>query len=335
MAKQIGGTFAATPYARALAKQRGIDLSGLSGNGPCGEIRAAEVLFAAPQKARITPLARRMAAELKIETASIAGSGYLGKVFSRDLDRARAIAPQAAAQSVAGGQANGMRPMSGMRRVIAKRMFQSHSEIPSVTQNIEVDVTELMSLRAYVNEALEKERRISVNDFILKAVGIAVREQERFRMQLKDDAYVLHSVCNVGMAVGMDEGLLVPVIRDADEKSLSEISAEAKVYAAKARQNKLLPEDVGSGVITVSNMGMYGTHSFTPIINQPEASILGVNAAIGRLVLTEQGVAVRKIMLLSLTYDHRIINGTEAAAFEKRVKELLESPAHLLDKGLR
>ena len=335
MAKVKDGVVAATPYARLLAKQRGVDLNALPGSGSYGEVRSADVLMAAPCKARITPLARRMAEANGIDTAMLAGSGYLGRIFSRDLENI-ANAPQDTGRErmekvmLEIGDVLKKYNMSGMRRVIAKRMLASHLEIPSVTHNMEVDVTALMALRAKVNADRDKSQKVSVNDFILKAVAATIREQERYRMQIVDGEYILHSVCNVGMAVGLDDGLLVPVIRRADEKTLFELSAQAKELSNKARQNRLQPDEVGCGVITVSNLGMYGVHSFTPIINQPEAAILGVNAAIDRLMLVDGNIESHKIMMLSLTYDHRIINGTEAAAFVTRVKELIEHPDVLL-----
>lgn len=335
MAKLNGGVVAATPYARRLARERGVDLSRLTGSGSYGEVRAADVLAAASAKKRITPLARRMAEARGIDTDTLGGTGYLGKVFSRDLDNVVAATHMETERErmekvmLEINDVLTKHNMTGMRKVIAKRMLASHTEIPPVTQNIEVDVTALLNLRAKVNAGKEKADRVSVNDFVLKATAVTVREQERYRMQLVDGEYYLHSVCNVGMAVGMDEGLMVPVIRHADEKTVYEISKEAKELAKKAKENKLMPDEIGCGVITVSNIGMFGAHSFTPIINQPEASILGVCAATDRLMLVNGNLEVHKIMMLCLTYDHRILNGTEAAAFESRMKELLEQPESL------
>jgi pyruvate dehydrogenase E2 component (dihydrolipoamide acetyltransferase) len=220
--------------------------------------------------------------------------------------------------------------MSGMRKVIAQRMFASHNEIPNVTQNIKIDVTELLALREKINAGKEKADKISVNDMIIKAVGKVVSEQERFRMTIEGNDFVLYDQINVGMAVGLDDGLVVPVIKDVDKKGLRQISKEAKELAKKAKAGKLMPEDMGNGRITISNIGMFGTHSFTPIINQPEASIVGVCGTEDELALVNGQVVVRKKMMVCVTYDHRILNGTEVCVFESRLKQLLENPVEIL-----
>lgn len=217
-----------------------------------------------------------------------------------------------------------------MRKVIAQRMSASHTEIPNVTQNIKVDVTELLALRAKINQGKEKPDKVSVNDLIIKAVGKAAAEFERFRMTLEGNEYVVHNQINVGMAVGIDDGLVVPVIKDVDKKSLVEVSKKAKELAKKAREGKLMPDEMGDGRITISNIGMYGTHSFTPIINQPEASIVGVCGTEDELALVDGEVVVRKKMMICVTFDHRILNGTEVCEFESYLKNLLENPVSIL-----
>lgn len=284
---------------------------------------------------RSTPLAQRMAKAGGIDLGGLRGSGYLGKVFSSDLEGVALASPagltvgEAGVMKLGGGDTVKNIPMSNMRKIIARRMTASAQEIPAVTQNIEVDVTGLLALRSKVNES--REEKVSLNVFMIKATALAVRKHERFRMQLgADDAFLLHSSANVGFAVGMPEGLLVPVIKNADEKSIHEIAKEAGVLIQRARNNKLMSSDYGCGVITVSNMGMYGTRAFSPIINQPEAAILGVNAPVERLVLERNGICSKSILTLSLTFDHRIINGTEAAEFELTIRALLENPEQLL-----
>jgi len=286
---------------------------------------------------RSTPLAQRMAKAWGIELDGLRGSGYRGKVFSGDLEgaalagHAGLTAGDAGVRKLDDGDTVKVIPMSNMRKIIARRMAASAQDIPAVTQNMEVDVTRLLALRKMVNESLSREEKVSLNVFMIKATALAVRKHERFRMQLgADDAFVLHSSANVGFAVGMSEGLLVPVIKNADEKSIHEIAKEAGVLIQRARNNKLMSSDYGCGVITVSNMGMYGTRSFSPIINQPEAAILGVNAPVERLVMERNGICSKSILTLSLTFDHRIINGTEAAEFELTIKALLENPEQLL-----
>ena len=266
---------------------------------------------------------------LKLKLNQIKGSGEGGRVTREDVVAARTASESKTPESRTVKVSCVRKPLSGMRRVIAKRMLESHTNIPTVTQNTPVDVTRLMALRREMNE--ERGSKISVNDFILKAVAIATAESERIRMQFSTSEYSLLEQVNVGVAVSTSDGLLVPVIRDADRKSLVQISAEAKQLAIKARENRLKPDELGDARITVTNLGMYGVHSFTPIINEPECAILGVCAAEDYLVLNSQNqVEGRKRMMLCLTYDHRILNGTEAAEFSNKVRDLLEHPFRLL-----
>jgi pyruvate dehydrogenase E2 component (dihydrolipoamide acetyltransferase) len=314
---------AASPFAKMLAAERGLDLTAMK-PAEGAEIRAADVLRKATETVRITPLAKRLAQSRGLDVKGVLGSGHRGKIRSADISGIPS--PEIRPES---GDADfrEVLPMTSMRRGIARRMEKSTREIPAVTQYVEADVTELIQLRLRINEGRSKTTKLSMNAFVLRAVAIAVKEHERFRMQLAErDSYLLHSDVNVGFAVGMGELLLVPVIRRADELSAEEIGTAVGELARKAREGILKREEYGCGVITVSNMGMYGVLAFTPIINQPEASILGVGVPVERLVLTENGIQSRRMMTLSLTYDHRIINGTEAALFERHVKELLETP---------
>ncbi len=334
-AKAENGVVAATPYARKMANDNGVDLHEVAPSGRWGEVRGRDVeeyMNAAP---KATPLAKAMAADMGIDLKGVTGSGYRGKITSADLQPAApaAAAPAKAAVEAAVAEIEEVikrYKMTGMRKVIAQRMFASHNEIPNVTQNIKIDVTELLALREKINAGKEKADKVSVNDMIIKAVGKVISEQERFRMTIEGGDFVLYDQINVGMAVGLDDGLLVPVIKDVDKKGLRQISKEAKELAKKAKAGKLMPDDMGNGRITISNIGMFGTHSFTPIINQPEASIVGVCGTEDELALIDGQVVVRKKMMVCVTYDHRILNGTEVCVFESRLKQLLENPVEIL-----
>lgn len=316
-----GAFVAATPYARQLASEKGLPLSCVAPTGTDGQILGHDVAKAANS----TGVARAMAAETGAKLNEISGSGEGGRVRKADLT-GRDEAPSAVP---AAGAAPQRRPLTPMRKVIAKRMYESHANIPTVTQNTRVDVTRLMQLRKELNG--DKESRVSVNDFVIRAVALAVTENERIRMQFSGAEYTLLDRTNVGVAVSTKDGLLVPVIHDADKKTLSQLSAEVKELAASARSGGLKKEQLGDARITITNLGMFGVHSFTPIINEPEAAILGVSAAEDYLILNERKeVEARKRMMLCLTYDHRILNGTEAAEFSNRVKFLLEHPYALL-----
>lgn len=327
--REENGVVAATPYARKLANDNEIDLHGVVPSGRHGEVKGRDVEEAINAAPKATPLARAMAADLGIDLKSVSGSGYRGKIVSADLNipGSGTCVEEAIAEIE---EVIERYKMSGMRKVIAQRMLSSHTEIPPVTQNIKVDVTELLALRESINKGKEKADKVSVNDIIIKAVSKVIMEQERFRMTLEGDEYVMHNEINIGVAVGLDEGLLVPVIHDVDRKGLLQVSGEAKALAKKAKEGKLLPGDMGNGRITISNIGMFGTHSFTPIINQPEAAIVGICGTEDELALSDGQVVVRKKMMVCVTYDHRILNGTEVCKFESRLKELLENPVSIL-----
>ena len=269
-----------------------------------------------------TPYAKFLAVNNGVDLASVQPSGSMGEIKARDVEVAMTRQP-APADAVAV-------PMSSMRKVIAQRMVSSHSEIPTVTACVKVDMTKLLALREEINAGKDKADRISINDFIVKATGKALVANERFRMTIQGDCFYIHNNIDVGVAVGMEDGLLVPVVRNVDTKTLSQISAEVKTLAASAREGKLKPQDMGNACISISNMGMFGTYYFTPIINQPEASILGVCAIEDELALVNGEVTVKKVSLLATTFDHRILNGTEAAKFQADLKALLENPLDIL-----
>ena len=269
-----------------------------------------------------TPYAKFLAVNNGVDLASVQPSGAMGEVKARDVEAATAR-QTAPADAVAV-------PMSSMRKVIAQRMVSSHTEIPTVTACVKVDMTKLLALREQINAGKDKADRISINDFIVKATGKALLANERFRMTIQGDCFYIHNNIDVGVAVGMEDGLLVPVVRNVDSKTLSQISAEVKTLAASAREGKLKPQDMGNACISISNMGMFGTYYFTPIINQPEASILGVCAIEDELALVNGEVTVKKVSLLATTFDHRILNGTEAAKFQADLKALLENPLDIL-----
>ena len=219
--------------------------------------------------------------------------------------------------------------LSGMRRIVSERMLQSHSEIPPVTQNIKVDVTELMKLRKTLETMAGK--KYSVNDLILKAAAKCLRAHPEVLVSYDGGCVVQHTHVNLGMAVALDTGLIVPVIRDADQLGLEALSEAAKDLAARAKENKLMSDECKGSTFSVSNLGMFGIETFTPIINQPDAAILGVCAIADELSLNEEGaVTVHKVMRLSLTYDHRLLDGAVAAKFEMDLRDLLQTPINIL-----
>lgn len=327
-----GGKVAATPAARRIALEKGIDLGTIAGSGSFGEIKAADVLNVRAVNA--TPLARRIAEDQNIDLENIRGSGINGKIRKEDLGLAPAAQkaeaqPAVKAEAVNTGKPTAARkPMKGMRKVIMDRMLKSHLEIPPVTLNMKADVTELVALREKLNNTLGM--KISINDFILRATAMALSESPNINVSLEGNEVVYKTEINVGMAVALEDGLIVPVIRDADKLSLVQIAAKSKELAGKAKNGGLLPDDYTGGTFTVSNLGMFDVLSFTPIINQPEAAILGACAIDKELKMIDDKIESRSMMGLSLTFDHRLVDGAQAAQFLKKIKLLLQEPLRVV-----
>lgn len=309
------GQILATPYAKLLASQRGVDLSSVTGSGEGGAIKARDV-----EAVKATPLASRIAADRGIDLQAVTGTGFGGKVTSADLPT-NAPRPGAADFAV---------PLAGMRKVIAQRMAQSHAEIPPVTQNMKMYVDALLALRAEVNQG--RQEKITINDFIIKAAAKALADfpQVRTEIDLQAEVLITRSRVNIGVAVALDEGLIVPVITDADKLSLSEISARAKDLAARARTGGLSPDEYSDSTFTISNLGAVGVYTFTPIINQPNVAIMGIGCINEELSLKEGQVVSGKYIMQSFTYDHRAVDGATAAAFQNRVRQLIENPMEIL-----
>ena len=319
--KLEGVRIPATPAAKRLAKEKNMALESITPTGSLGQIKAADVAAAGTAKA--TPLARAMAADQGIDLNSVTGSGYGGKVTKADISPATAPA-------MATSEEGELRPHSAMRKVIARRMLSSHTNIPPVTQNCVADVTALMALREQINAGRD-DVRITVNDFVVMAVARALMEQPHINASYTDEGLFVKKHINVGIAVALPEGLIVPVIRDADKMPLSGISAAARALSAKAKEGRLSPDEYSGGTFTVTNLGMMGVTAFTPIINEPESAILGVCATEQRLEMDDEGHIEKRLkMPLCLTYDHRSIDGAQAAIFSNRVTQLLENPLAML-----
>lgn len=302
------------------------------------------------ERVRISPLARKIAEKHNLDYSALAGTGPMGRIVQKDVlkaldEQGKEEAPAIFAEPTAKEEKKEQAPaasgavelmegdevekLSGMRKVVAQRMTQSSQEIPSVTQDIKVDVTKLLDFRAGINEG--REVRISLNDFIIKATAKALRKHPEINVSLDGNNRIKRAMVNIGMAVGLDDGLLVPVIRNADTKSLETISQEAKDLAGRAKDGSLDASEYKGSTFSISNIGMFGITSFTPIINQPDAAILGVCATEDVLALTEEGeITTKKVMTLSLTFDHRLIDGATAAKFQQTLKAILENPIDIL-----
>jgi pyruvate dehydrogenase E2 component (dihydrolipoamide acetyltransferase) len=246
-----------------------------------------------------TPAARKLAKERGIDLATVKGTGPGSRITREDVEAA------AAAPAVHGTG------LHGMRKSIAERMFKSLRSTAQLTITTEVDVTPMVARR----EQLKEQFRPTYTDMLIEAVAGALAAHARLRVTVEDDVIQQHDDINVGIAVALEEGLIVPVVRHADKKSLQQIAEESRVLAEKARTASLSVDDVSDGIFTITTLGMYGVDAFTPIINQPQIAILGVGRIVQKPAVHEGQIAVRSMMVLSLTFDHRIVDGAPAAAF--------------------
>ena len=246
-----------------------------------------------------TPAARKSAKERGIDLTTVKGTGPGGRITREDVEAA-AAAP--ASQETA---------LHGMRKSIAERMFKSLQSTAQLTITTEVDVTPLVARR----EQLKKQFDLTYTDMLIEVVARALVAHPRLRVTAEGDVIQRHDEINVGIAVALEEGLIVPVVRHADQKSLQQIAEESRVLAEKARAGSLSVDDVSGGIFTITNLGMYGVDAFTPIINQPQIAILGVGRIVQKPAVHDGQIAVRSMMVLSLTFDHRIVDGAPAAAF--------------------
>ena len=341
----------ATPAARAYARKKGIDLSKVKGSGPKGRIHKDDVLdYKLNSKVKISPLAERIAKIEGINTESIVGTGPNGKIMKADIMAVLHGAPKVEAAPKAEVAPKAPKapkapnenqwgvvetvPMSPMRKVISKRMSESYFSAPTFVVNVEVDMTELLALRKKVVDAIIEEtgKKATVTDFISLAVIKSLMKHPYVNASLSSDEkeMYLHHYVNLSIAVGMDSGLVVPVIKGADKMSLKEIVVASKEITTKALNGKLKPDEMADSTFTISNLGMYGVKSFVPIINQPNTAILGVSATVPKPVVYNGEVTVRPIMTLTLTADHRVVDGLEGAKFMKTLKEAIENPLSLL-----
>ena len=300
-----GGRVKASPLARKIADEKNIDLNRLQGSGPGGRIVRKDV------------------------EAAVAGGAQLKEVA------ARTPPLQPPAPDGAGGQGEGDKriPLSGMRTVIAERLLASKTKIPHFYLNIEVDAAPMMDMRKRVNAASERTggNKFTVNDFVLKAVVGAVADEPRVNASFAGDSIVQFGSVDLSVAIAVDDGLLTPVIRGAEKKSLLEISRAVKDLAERARSKKLSPDEFQGGTLTVSNLGAYGVDSFDAIINPPQAAILSIGAIVQKPVVSAAGEVVPGLRLwVGMSCDHRVIDGAIGATYLAALKRLLENPALML-----
>ncbi len=314
----------ATPLARKTARDARVDLTLVEGSGPAGRIVRKDVDAWVAKKGpgvKASPAAAKMASDLGVDLASL---GTAGRIMKEDVLRA--------ASGTAAAPGEDIRiPLTPMRRVIAQRMSLSSTTIPTASFQMEVDCTALVSFRNRIKEeGIKRGVKITYNHILMKICAAALKEVPMGNASLDGEEIVLHGNVNIGMAVAVEGGLLVPNVKGVQNKSLLQIASETERLVEQARTGRLALEDMQGGTFTITNLGMFGMHSFVPIVNPPEACILGVNAIVDRPVVADGTVVVRPMTILSLVADHRIVDGAEAARLLAGIRELVENPWLLL-----
>ena len=340
---EADGRIKSSPAARRLAREKGIDFTQLAGTGPGGriveaDVRAAEghapAMAASNADVKASPLAKRLAAEKGVDLTSIQGTGPGGRIVQADIEAASAggARSSAAAKPAAQGPSAGERiPVRGMRKTIASRMHHSLQESAQLTMDMEAMMDDAVKVRASLVEEWAAEGvKPTYTDFVIKAAARALAMHPMMNSQFTGDEIMLVEEINVGMAVALPEGLVVPVIRNVDQLSVKELARESSRLATAAREGTLGLDDYAGGTFTVTALGMYGVDSFTPIINEPQSGILGVNRIYDGLEWEGDKPVKTKKMNLSLTWDHRTVDGAPAAEFLVDVCSLLASPWRLL-----
>lgn len=325
------GKFYSSPRARWKAEQHGIKIQNLKGSGPEGLIIERDVItavnrgFQEKQAPKATSLAKKRAEQSDIDLTGIEGSGPRGKIYRRDVESA---VPMKAEQSQSSLRFGAQRedkiiPLTNMRKTISARMRESLDTAAQAVHRIEVDMSETVRMRERLKGA---DIKVSYNDIVVKAVSAALLEHPRMNSRLTDEGILELGSINIGIAVALEGGLIVPVLRNAEVLGLEGIHSESQRLVELARTGGLAQEDFEGGTFSVSNLGMYELDSFTAIINRPESGILAVGAIKEKPAAVGGELVVRPMCEISLTYDHRVIDGAPAAAFLRHVKRVLENP---------
>jgi len=352
------GRIFASPRARKAARESGVALAGIEGSGPNGRIVEKDVLAYAAAQPKVSPVAQRLAESLGVDLRTVTGTGPDGRIVKADVltsaaDSEAAAAPAAPVAESVPAEVAAPEPivpaapatevatgvlaeaaLTGVRAVIAERMHASHQITAPVTLTMEVDATALVALRESLKASLAQELgfNLGYNDLLVKLAAKALSAFPYMNAQLDDEAGVIRQLdaVHVGLAVDTERGLLVPHVSDADQKGVVTIAKDIRAMVERARTGRSLLDELAGGTFTITNLGMYEVDGFTPIINHPEAAILGVGRIKAVPAVVDGEVAVRQMMWLSLTFDHRLVDGAPAARFMQYVKRLIEEPYLLL-----
>jgi pyruvate dehydrogenase E2 component (dihydrolipoamide acetyltransferase) len=339
-----GGRVLASPAARRRARELRVDIDQVQGSGEGGRIVLADVeayaSFAgeqapitAAQEVRASPLAKRIAREAGLDLATIQGSGAGNRITKEDVERALSERQQVVSLSRAPAAPQGeIIPLAGVRSVIAERMLTSAHQTASVTITSTVDATELVNVRDQLNEGLSQKLgfRITYNDILIKIVARALKEFPYMNAYQEEGAMRLLPEVHIGLAIDTQRGLMVIVVPHANDKSIPDISREVQDKARRAIDGGILPDELSGSTFTLTNLGAFGVEAFTPIINPPEVAILGIGRIEQQPAAYKGEISLRQRMILSLTFDHRLIDGAPAARFLQRVRDLIEKPYLML-----
>jgi len=322
--------------ARKLAKKLGVDPATLEGSGPGGRIVEKDVKAAAEAGAdntvRISPVARKMAEDHHIDTGQLKGTGPGGRIVKEDVqqaidDAAGKTATTQKPRKTGAKEVGEVVPIRGVRQVIFERMHQSLQQSAQLTITSEADAAELFRFRTSLSKGPEDERiKLSYNAILLKMLAHALEAHPRVNASVVENEIWEWKSVNLGVAVDVEEGLVVPVIHNANQKSLLTIQNELNDLANRARSRKLMPDDLQGGTFTLTNLGFLDVDAFTPIVNPPESGILGVGRIVEKPVVEDGEIKIGKRMVLSLSFDHRIIDGADGGRFLKKLKTYIENP---------
>jgi len=297
--------------------------------GPAPHERAPQAVAtpAAGRRIKISPKAKKLAEKLGVDYTNIQGSDISGRIIAADIERAASVVQTTSIASVPAPAVPAQAaPYAGMRKRIGDNMTKSWTTIPMVTHHVKADVGELLAAREKIN-ASGRGDKVSITDMLVLMVARALKRVPGLNVSLTETGVVTHQGVNMGVAVSVENGLIVPVVKDVDRKGLFEISADSKELIAKARENRLGLNEITGATFTISNLGGYGSvDTFTPIVNSPEAAILGVGRTVKTPCVRDEEIIVRPMMGLSLTYDHRLVDGALAAEFMQEVLTYIENP---------
>ncbi len=319
------------PTEKTEAKEKGI-YQGSTSVTPTGSSMVGVSSSKDDGRIKASPLAKSLARERGIDIGTVPGTGTAGRVVKRDIEAFAFSDTARGSQVVSSGEFEDV-PLSMMREAIAKRLSQSNVEAPHFFLTVEVKMENAIAFRESLNtftaDGKDDRNKISFNDIVVKACGAALQRHPGVNATFMKDKIRMFGDVHIGVAVAIDKGLITPVIRDVDKKGLSDISAESKDLSTRARNRKLKPEDYSGSTFTVSNLGMYGVDEFTAIINPPEAAILAVGGIVEKPVAEDGQIKIGKRMRMTLSSDHRVVDGALAAKFMQTLKSILENPATL------